>query len=96
MTVSVDIEVARRVGVVVLPSEAVRDASGPRPWVMKAIDGRARLQPVEIGIRGAGRIEITAGLEPGDLVIPPAAGIAIGQRLRPRIPDRPTDTMSAR
>ena len=96
MTVSVDIEVARRAGAVVVPSEAVRDASGPRPWVMKAIDGRAQRQPVEIGIRGAGRIEITAGLEQGDLVIPPAAGIAVGQRLRPRVPDRPTETMSAR
>jgi HlyD family secretion protein len=96
MTVSVDIEVARRAGVVVLPSEVVRDASGTRPWVMKAIDGRARLQPVEIGIRDAGRIEISAGLEQGDLVIPPAAGVAVGQRLRPRVPDRPTETMRVR
>jgi HlyD family secretion protein len=96
MTVSVDIEVARRADAIVLPSEAVRDASGTRPWVMKAIDGRAQLQPVEIGIRGAGRIEITSGLEPGDLVIPPATGIAVGQRLRPRVPHRLTETMSAR
>lgn len=41
LTVSVDIEVSRRAGAFVLPSEAVRDASGSRPWVMNAIDGRA-------------------------------------------------------
>lgn len=34
MTVSVDIEVARRVAALTVPSEAVRDAAGKQPWVL--------------------------------------------------------------
>jgi HlyD family secretion protein len=84
MTVSVEIEVARRAKTVVLPSDAVRDAASAKPWVMTVQDGRAKRQPVRIGIRSDGKVEILEGLQPGTLVIPAgSSGIKEGQRVRP-------------
>jgi len=84
MTVSAEIVGARRTGVVIIDSDAIRDAAGPAPWVLVVRDGRAVRQPVELGIRGAGRTEVVAGLAAGDPVIPPHAGtIAAGARVRP-------------
>jgi HlyD family secretion protein len=82
MTVSVDIEVARRQNAVVAAAAAVHDAASDAPWVMKVADGRARRQPVRIGLRGRGLVEIVSGLQPGDLLIPATAGISDGQRVR--------------
>ncbi len=83
MTVSVDIEVARHAGTLALPANAVHDASGVAPWVLRVRDGRAARQPVELGLRGAGWVEIRSGLEAGELVVPANAVIRAGQRLRP-------------
>lgn len=83
MTVSVDIEVARRAGVVAVPSDAVHDASGKQAWVLVVRDGRAVRQPVTIGMRGAGHVEVTAGLNPGDATISSAnPQVRAGQRVR--------------
>ncbi|HTN65124.1 MAG TPA: efflux RND transporter periplasmic adaptor subunit [Burkholderiaceae bacterium] len=85
MTVSVDIEVASRANAVVVPNETVHDGSGSSPWVMKISDGRAKRQPVKLGVRGAGLVEIVAGLQPGDQVISATAGnVSEGQRVRTR------------
>jgi HlyD family secretion protein len=85
MTVSVDIEVAHRVNVVVVPNETVHDSSGSSPWVMKISNGRAKRQPVKLGVRGAGLVEIGAGLQPGDQVLSATAGnVSEGQRVRTR------------
>jgi HlyD family secretion protein len=83
MTVSVDIEVARRPAALVLPIGAVRDLRGPGPWVMGLRDGRAARLPVRLGLRGDGAVEILDGVAEGDVAIPAAAGAAIGQRIRP-------------
>lgn len=83
MTVSVDIEVARRADTLVLPSEAVRDAGGREPWVLVARDGRTQRQNVKLGLRGDGRTEILDGLQAGELAIPATDGtIGAGQRVR--------------
>lgn len=83
MTVSVDIEVARRANAVVIPADAVRDATGAQPWVLAATGHRATHQPVKIGLRGDGRVEVLQGVAPGDLLIPATnAAIGIGQRVR--------------
>jgi HlyD family secretion protein len=84
MTVSVDIEVERHPNALALPVEAVHDATGPSPWVLKVNNGRASAQRVKLGLRGAGAVEIREGLEAGDLVA--AAGnskVKAGQRLHP-------------
>jgi HlyD family secretion protein len=69
MTVSVDIEVDRHANALALPAEAVRDATGTQPWVLQVKDGRAVRQPVKVGLRGEGAIEILGGLAAGDLVV---------------------------
>ena len=83
MTVSVDIEVARRRDVLVLPVAALRDLRGPQPWVMGVRDGRAARLPVRLGLRGDGAAEILDGIAEGEAAIPVGAGIAAGQRIRP-------------
>ena len=82
MTVSVDIEIARRDNAIVVPSRAVHEPGNGAPWVLKADGGRARLQPVKLGLRGTGQYEVLDGLQPGDLVIPSTAGVRAGQRIR--------------
>jgi len=83
MTVSVDIEVARRANVVVIPSGAWFDAAGAQPWVL-AVEGRhAVRRAVKLGLKGEGRVEAVDGVVPGDrLVAAAGGGIAPGQRVR--------------
>jgi membrane fusion protein (multidrug efflux system) len=42
---------------------------GERLYVYRAIDGKARLSEVEVGLRAPGEVEVTAGLTKGDVVI---------------------------
>jgi HlyD family secretion protein len=65
-----------------LPLRFVRDLEGAAPWVLKLDGGRARRQPVKIGLRGSRVIEIAEGLATGDLVVGPDAAVADGQRMR--------------
>lgn len=84
MTVSVDIEVARRPNAVVVPTETLRDSAGRSPWVMKVVGRRLQRQPVETGASGSGNTEILSGLQPGELVAPATgAALADGSRVRP-------------
>jgi HlyD family secretion protein len=84
MTVSVDIEIARRANTLVIPAEAVRASTNSSPWVLKTVNGRARRQAVKLGMAGGGVVEILEGLSPGDLVVTEAATrLREGGRLRP-------------
>jgi len=80
MTVSVDIEVARRANAVVVPSDAVK-GDAVNAWVLKVDHGKARRQPVRLGLRGAGKVEVLAGLNPGEQVLAGASGVKEGQRV---------------
>jgi len=83
MTVSVDVEVARRSDTVVVPSDAVHEASGAQPWVLKVNGFRAVRKTIKLGLRGDGRMEVLQGVEPGDELIPASnALIKPGQRVR--------------
>lgn len=83
MTVSIDIEVARREGGLLLPLEAIRNAASPNPTVLIALNGKAAERAVKLGARGSGKVEILDGVIEGDTVIP-AALLAIkpGDRVR--------------
>ena len=64
------------------------DVETTRPWVLK-VDGRyARRQPLQLGLRSGGLSEVLEGLQAGDLVVPAAADLRDGSRLRP-VPDVP-------
>ena len=83
MTASVDIDVAHRADTVIVPTETVRDATGPQPWVLAIRGWRAVHQPVKLGLRGDNRIEVLEGVEPGDELIPATNGLVkAGQRVR--------------
>jgi HlyD family secretion protein len=86
MTVSVDIEVARSPGALALPAEAVHEATGASPWVLRVesegMGSRAVRRNVELGLRGTGWVEIRSGLNAGDRVVPAAAPIQPGSRVR--------------
>jgi HlyD family secretion protein len=82
MTVSVDIEVARRSRTLVAAADAIFDTSGVQPWVLAVVDHRATKKPVTLGLRGEGQVEILDGAAPGDRLIPVATGVTPGQRVR--------------
>ena len=67
---------ARRTGALILPREAVvgtTDAS-----VMTVVDGRARRQPIQIGVQDGRSVEIVQGLAEGAEVIVSPTGILDG------------------
>ena len=83
MTVSVDIEVARSAGTVVVPAEVVREANSAQPWVLAVDGGRATRRAVKLGLKGDGRMEVLEGVAPGDHLISAAQpAVTVGQRVR--------------
>jgi HlyD family secretion protein len=86
MTVSVDIEVARKDDALTVPARSIRDALAGTPWVMGFRNHRAYRQPVELGIRGTAYFEVLKGVAQNAIVIPATSGVRIGQRLRPVSP----------
>jgi HlyD family secretion protein len=83
MTVSVDIEVARRADTIVVPTEAVHDAAGAQPWVLAIEGGHAARRAVKLGLKGDGRIEVLEGLTAGERVVSsPGIAISPGDRVR--------------
>jgi len=90
MTVSVDIEVARSAGTVVVPAEVVREANSVQPWVLAVDGGRATRRAVKLGLKGDGRMEVLEGVAPGDLLVSAAQpAVKIGQRVRAIAAGRP-------
>ncbi|WP_448955048.1 efflux RND transporter periplasmic adaptor subunit [Labrys neptuniae] len=82
MTVSVDIEVARRDGTLTVPRGDVHDLLADAPWVLIEGNGRARAHRVKIGLIGDNDVEILEGLAEGDRVIPVSANLTDGRRMR--------------
>ncbi len=83
MTVSVDIEVARRDDAVTIATGSIRGMTTPEPWVLKVQSGRARRQEVTIGIVSGGQTEVIAGLDAQDEVIAASnTDVQAGQRVR--------------
>jgi HlyD family secretion protein len=83
MTVSVDIEIDKRTAALIVPARAVHDPTSASPWVLVVRDGRPREQPVRLGLRTSEQVEVLDGLAQDDLVVPVAAGVRAGQRIRP-------------
>jgi HlyD family secretion protein len=93
MTVSVDIETARRTATVVIPASALQDAATDKPWVLVVRDKRAIKQFVTLGLLGDARLEVLQGVAKGEGVIPKSKlGIKAGQRVRARVEAEPPPT----
>jgi HlyD family secretion protein len=50
--------------------------------VLRVDGGAATRWPIRLGLRSAGFVEVVEGLQSGDRVIPVAAALAAGDRLR--------------
>ncbi len=85
MTLSVELEVGKREGVLVVPLEAVRDAAS-EPWVLALRGRKAVRTPVTLGARGGAVAEVVKGLAEGDLVVRQPGKTKDGQRVRAVLP----------
>ena len=90
MTVSVDIETARRSGALTIPTGAIHDASSNAPWVLVVRNKLTVRQPVKLGLRGDNSVEVLSGLKAGEAVILTAVGtITADMRVRAHIVTTP-------
>jgi HlyD family secretion protein len=85
MTVSVDIEVASRPRALIVPSDAVHDIEGAA-WVLRFEQGHAVRRAIRVGLHSGGFSEVIAGLDDGDRVVPTAAAVTDGARVRAASP----------
>lgn len=81
MTVSVEVETARREQALVLPSDALRGDETSGFFVSVARDGRVVARPVRLGLRTLNAVEVLEGLSAGESVLVGPAP-APGQRVR--------------
>lgn len=81
MTLSVEVETARREQALVVPVSALRDGGpqGTSVWLVR--DGRVEARPVRLGLRTLEAVEVLEGLSAGDQVLTGAAPPP-GQRVR--------------
>lgn len=88
MTLSVEVETARRDQALVVPLAALRTAPGAAEdaaEVLLALDGRAQLQRIRVGVRSLQAAEVLEGLKAGDTLLLGNA-VQAGQRVRLRDP----------
>ena len=96
MTVSIDIETARRAASVVVPTSAVQDASSDKPWVLVVRDKRVVKQFVTLGLRGDTRVEVLEGIAANEGVVPVSkTGVKAGQRVRATVTPVPSSPAQA-
>lgn len=83
MTVSVDIETARRTAALVIATNTVEEAASDKPWVLVVRNSCAVKQFVRLGLRGDTRVEVLDGLAAGEGVLPVSkVGVKASQRVR--------------
>jgi len=86
MTVSVELEVARRKDALVVAREALRATNSEQPSVLVVRNGRVERRDVRVGTQGEDLVELLSGVEPGELVV-----IDTSLRLDPGMPARPIE-----
>ena len=86
MTVSVDVEVARRPQALVVALAAVHAPDSAAPWALVLSQGRARRVALTLGSRSGGMVEVLSGLEEGDAVLQASVAVSDGQRVRAKPP----------
>lgn len=96
MTVSVDIQVAKRAHALIVPLSAVHDLSS-KPWVLHLEGRHATRRPVQLGLQSGGFAEVLLGLSEGDVVLAGATTIKAGARVRlkPKNADANADAVPA-
>jgi len=88
MTLSVEVETARRDNTLVLPQTALRAPPvGDQAEVLVVQAGRARMREVRLGLRTLGAVEVLDGLAKGDAVLQSATVVPPGAHVRSRVVD---------
>lgn len=83
MTVSVNIETAKRERALVIPNDALTDVQGTQATVLLVRQGKIQRQCITLGLRGLAMSEVMAGLKSGDEVLAtPTTSLAEGTRVR--------------
>lgn len=83
MTVSVNIETARREQALVLANDALLQRQGRQAQVQRVRDGRVEALSVRLGLQGDSHSEVLDGLAEGDLLL--AEPAQVGQQVRVRL-----------
>ena len=97
MTVSVDIETARRTATVVIAASALQEAATDKPWVLVVRGNRVEKQFVKLGLRGDTRVEVLEGIAAGESVLPASkTGVKAGTRVRATVIAVPAVTATNR
>jgi membrane fusion protein (multidrug efflux system) len=66
---NIDLEIGQRERAIVVPESAiVFDREGTYVWKLDADQVPTRV-PVQVGLRRAGRVEVTLGIQPGDTIV---------------------------
>lgn len=81
MTVSIEMTTEKAHNTLIVPSDAIREASSQSPWVMKVEQGQTIKQPVSLGIKGIGNTQILTGIAVHDWVVT-QADIPLGARVQ--------------
>ncbi|PJI99276.1 HlyD family secretion protein [Acidovorax sp. 69] len=85
MTLSVEVETARRERALVLPQAALRSPmEGEQATVLVLQEGRAQVRSVRLGLRTLDAVEVLDGLAEGDTVLRGGA-VQAGDRVRARV-----------
>lgn len=90
MTVSVDIEVAKRPRAIIMPVADIHEIASGKPWILIVENGRAVRRQVTVGLVSAGKAEILSGLQEGAVIVPTESKLVDGQRVRIRAASAPT------
>lgn len=81
MTVSINIELSRRAGALLVPLIAVMDSTSDHPWVLAVRGERTVRIPVLLGSRDSHDVEVRSGID-AKTVLVTATGIGSGKRVR--------------
>jgi HlyD family secretion protein len=89
MTVSIDLLVASKHRVLVVPTEALRATATPSPWVLAVVDGKSLRKEVKLGIVGDETTEVLAGIsDEEEIIVPDGHAVPSGRRVRATRKDR--------
>ncbi|MGS0707915.1 efflux RND transporter periplasmic adaptor subunit [Acinetobacter sp. ANC 3781] len=90
MTVSVNVETARRARALTIPNDALSGIKGNKAVVLMVRDGKIQRQQVSLGLRGLAMSEVISGLRAGDQVLANAeSSLKDGARVRLKPEDNP-------
>ena len=92
MTLSVEVETARRDSALVLPLALLRGSVDGKDTVLVLQDGRAQLRSVRLGLRTLDAAEVLDGLAAGEVVLQ-GSGLQAGQRVRLKPNQPPQSTV---